>query len=77
MVLFAYSDLQSLDFVLVSDVLTGAVGVGAAGPFSCVLLRLRGERSACFLSVPVGDLDPELQRVKESDHQTAFATNNL
>lgn len=44
--------------------LTGVVGGGAVGPFSWIFLRLRGERSACFLSVLVGDLAPELQRVK-------------
>lgn len=41
----------------------GASTCAATGPFSCAFRRLRGERSSGLLSVPVGDLDPDLRTV--------------
>lgn len=59
-----------LPFAVLSAVLVGGVCAGpaicaATGAFSCALRRLRGERSSCRLSDPVGDLDPDLQTVTE------------
>ena len=61
-----HSALWSLPLVLASAVLGGCVCMGpgmcvAVAPFSCPFLRLRGERSTGLLSVPVGDLAPELK----------------
>lgn len=60
-----YTGLWSLALVLASVVLAGGVCTGAGmcdavGPLSGIFLRLSGERSGSFLSVPVGDLDPDL-----------------
>lgn len=61
-----YIDLYSMPLVLVSAGPAGGVCAGAAtggtvGPFSSTFRRFRGEPSSCFLSTPVGDLDPELK----------------